>query len=362
MTAYYNENDPFAAQWLRNLIAEGLIADGHVDDRDIRDVRSADLRGYRQAHFFAGIGGWSCALRLAGWPDDRPVWTGSCPCQPFSAAGKRQGTDDPRHLWPVWFPLIQQCRPAVVFGEQVDRAAGVGWLDSVFDDLEAEDYACGAAVLPAASVGAPHRRNRLWFVAYAQHVRRGEQEYAGEVLRTTETAWVESDAPLRFGSGGAACSVAYNQEPRQPRRWPSQACRHAPEQSQRLGAASSVANNIGARLEKLGEQQAWGERETAQRCRAACSVAVTDGGNAGAEGLQRGGQHRQLAPNGLAGFWSDCEWIECTDGKARPVEPGSFPLAHGIPGRVGKLRAYGNAIVPQVAAQFIKATMRSADD
>ena len=81
MLAYYNENNRFAAQWLRNLIAAGEIAPGDVDDRSITEVRPDDLRGYTQCHFFAGIGGWSAALRLADWPDDRPVWTGSCPSE-----------------------------------------------------------------------------------------------------------------------------------------------------------------------------------------------------------------------------------------------------------------------------------------
>lgn len=114
--SYYNENDQFAAQWLRNLIDAGHIAPGDVDERSIVDVRADDLRGYTQCHFFAGIGGWSYALRLAGWDDDRPVWTGSCPCQPFSAAGKGKAADDERHLWPAWLPLIAECRPAIVFG------------------------------------------------------------------------------------------------------------------------------------------------------------------------------------------------------------------------------------------------------
>jgi len=131
MGAYYNENDPFAAAWLRELIKAGLIADGEVDERSIVDVSPDDLRGFVQCHFFAGIGGWSYALRLAGWPDDRAVWTGSCPCQPFSSAGKGDGADDSRHLWPAWFRLIAECRPVAVFGEQVASADGLGWLDRV---------------------------------------------------------------------------------------------------------------------------------------------------------------------------------------------------------------------------------------
>jgi DNA (cytosine-5)-methyltransferase 1 len=122
-----------------------------------------------QCHWFAGIGGWSLALRLAGWGDDVPVWTGSCPCQPWSVANLWQdggrGAADARHLWPVWWPLIASERPPVVFGEQVASAIRRGWLDEAFGDLEGADYACGAAVVPARAVGAEHERKRLYWVA-----------------------------------------------------------------------------------------------------------------------------------------------------------------------------------------------------
>ncbi|MBY3333766.1 DNA cytosine methyltransferase [Rhizobium laguerreae] len=169
MAAYYNEIDPYAAQWLRNLIAAGHIAPGDVDERSIIDVQPDDLKGYTQCHFFAGIGGWSYAARLAGWPDERELWTGSCPCQPFSVAGKGEGQKDERHLWPEYFRLIRARAPTVVMGEQVAAAVGKDWLDGVFVDLESIGYACGAAVVPACAVDAPHRRDRLWFVADAPH-------------------------------------------------------------------------------------------------------------------------------------------------------------------------------------------------
>lgn len=170
--AYYNEIEPYAAQWLRNLIDAGHIAPGVVDTRSIEDVRPSDLAGFRQCHFFAGIGVWSLALRRAGWPDDRPVWTGSCPCQPFSAAGKGVGFADERHLWPSFFHLIEQCRPPVVFGEQVAGAAA--WLDLVHGDLEGLEYAFGCVPIEAASAGAFHLRDRHFFVAHAASDRDGD--------------------------------------------------------------------------------------------------------------------------------------------------------------------------------------------
>lgn len=179
MSAYYNEIDPYAAQWLRNLINAGHIAPGDVDERSIVDVRPDDLRGYVQCHFFAGIAGWSLALRLAGWSDDRAVWTGSCPCQPFSFAGTRRGTDDDRHLLPIWLPIIGECRPPILFGEQVAPAIGWGWLDEISSGLEAFDYAVAAIVLPAFCIRAPHRRDRLWLAAHSKRDKQPRQEPRG---------------------------------------------------------------------------------------------------------------------------------------------------------------------------------------
>ncbi|MFB0868471.1 DNA cytosine methyltransferase [Enterobacter hormaechei] len=166
-SAYYNEIDPYAAQWLRNLIAGGHIAPGEVDERSIEDVTPDDLRGFTQCHFFAGIGVWSHSLRLAGWPDDKPVWTGSCPCQPFSAAGKGDGFADERHLWPHFFHLISERRPQHVFGEQVASGNANAWFDLVQADLEGMGYAFGLVPFAAAGIGAPHIRERAYWVAHA---------------------------------------------------------------------------------------------------------------------------------------------------------------------------------------------------
>lgn len=324
---YYNEFDPFAAAWLRNLISAGLIAPGDVDERSISDVKPDDLRGYTQCHFFAGIGGWSYALRLAGWPDDKPVWTGSCPCQPFSSAGNQKGKADERHLWPVWYGLIRECRPATVFGEQVASAVAHGWLDDVYQGLEAEGYACGAAVLPACSVGAPHKRDRLWFVANAASERgSGASGAGGETVGRSEAR-----DSLQFGRAGDECGDVA----------------HTPIN----GRGQSNTNTRWGRARICKEQGALSGDN--------CESNVADTLN---QGSQRHGrpinQPIQERREGAQRYpWTSGVWIDCPDGKQRLIEPGVPLLANGVRNRVGKLRGYGNAIVPQVAAEFIKGYM-----
>lgn len=280
---YYNEFDKGAAAWLRNLIAAGLIPAGDVDERSITEVQPGDVRGYTQCHFFAGIGGWSLALQLAAWPATRPVWTGSCPCQPFSNAGKRKGVDDERDLWPALFSLIAQCRPDTVFGEQVASAIGHGWLDRVSADMEGEGYACGHVVLGAHSVGAPHQRQRLYWVADS-------------------------------GCQGLA-------------------------QRERIGGVQRETIRPSA-------------REGVERDRAAVRLVDNDSS----------GRQPRRETESPAGHWNSFIAASCRDGKLRrvPSEPSFRPLAHGIPARVVRLRGYGNAIVPQLAAEFIGAYMECA--
>jgi DNA (cytosine-5)-methyltransferase 1 len=168
---YYNEHDPKKAAWLRELIKANVVAPGEVDERSILDVRPADLDGYVQCHFFAGIGVWSYALRNAGWGDGREVWTGSCPCQPFAVGGKGLAFEDERHLFPAWFPLIAARRPLVVFGEQVSNGDGLAWLDAVRSPMDAAGYTLGVVDTCSAGFGAPNVRQRLFFVADADEAR-----------------------------------------------------------------------------------------------------------------------------------------------------------------------------------------------
>lgn len=197
MTAYYNEIDPFACRWMQVLMDAGHIAKGVIDNRSIKEVTANDLRGFTQVHLFAGIGIWSHALRLAGWSDGRPIWTGSCPCQPFSTGNSAKlGRLDERHLWPSMYKLARELKPDLIIGEQVASAIEEGWLDEVFADLENEDYACGAAILRADSFGADHRRKRLYWMANASSQGRQRHQPTQRFSRGERETFPEYGNPL----------------------------------------------------------------------------------------------------------------------------------------------------------------------
>ena len=443
---YYNEWDSFAAEWLKQLIKDGLIPDGEVDSRSIADVEPSDLKGFTQCHFFAGIGGWSRALQLAGWSSDRPVWTGSPPCQSFSTAGKGKGKNDERHLWPVFFNLIRECQPPTVFGEQVAAAIRFGWLDDLQIDFEKEGYAAGAFVLPSGSIGAPHKRDRLFFVADSHNERHERSSGDGrQEKRGSEHSGTISVADTTSGR--------HKQSEQLSNGCPSQSDKRQSDSSGNCESQRQLVADSDANGRQQGMQQV--SREPSERLG---SDGINGGflGNSDSQGLQMHGEHGELyirkpdredqnrfssdsgipdrSPLGysdsnrfksgnetsetaghrdtsdsasirtetlgnsehdgshesqigrgafetsdcskkgqdvscesegagrseIAGdicFWQDSTVIYCRDGKHRPIptEPALFPLANGIPNRVGILRGAGNAIVPQAAAEIIKA-------
>jgi len=372
--AYYNEIDPKAAAWLRELIRAGHISAGDVDERSIVDVRPEDLRGYDRCHFFAGIGGWDYALNLAGW--DGPVWTGSCPCQPFSAAGKGDEFGDERHLWPAWFRLIRESRPDAIFGEQVSSKDALAWFDHVRSDLEGAGYAVAVLDTCAAGVGAPHIRQRLYFVAESECRPAERQRFdVGATARGLEGEAYERQRLWPDARDGCE-SVAVADAEHAKRRSLSRSVedvrdRYDDGRTQAhgiAGACGEICELADTEGIGLGQGRANDARSREGIGAQGAGIGFADDGGSdmgdadesGSQGRsmrsgERAGERAIGASGPVNGFWRDAIWLPCRDGKARAVKPGLEPLVAGVPARVVRLRGYGNAINAEAAREFIEA-------
>lgn len=379
---YYNEFDAGAADWLEWLIAERLIPGGLVDRRSILDVEPSDLAGFLQCHFFAGIGGWALACRLAGWPADRRLWSASLPCQPFSSAGRRLGADDERHLWPHFFRLARAERPPRIVGEQVAGALGYGWFDGVAADLGSEGYACRAVDVPAAAVDAPQLRQRLYWCAIAGA---GQARACGDGLPEIGRDDRTSDGdPLRAGRSDDHAAVLGGRDAQGSvaggagiigERWGSVQERRPDGRTAAQGDdAGELACTVDG-AQAFGRAVSGGEQVLRSE---ASELERSDGGGRLGAALGRA-EGRRLEVGQLTGWgvgaparwldaagaddrngswWSGADWIVCHDDKARRVADAGAPLlAHGLPGRVVAWRGFGNAIVPPLAAEVIGALM-----
>jgi DNA (cytosine-5)-methyltransferase 1 len=309
---------------------------------------------------FSGIGGFDLAAQWMGWsnvfhverdpfcrqvlahhfPKSQPhediktfnatayagrvdIISGGFPCQPFSAAGKRAGTSDDRYLWPEMFRVVREARPTWVVAENVrgllSLAGRTGELvfDTVCTDLEGEGYEVFPTVLPAAGVAnCPHRRDRIWIVAYAHDQR---------------------------GSGGLGQVQGTHGEVSQ---------RHNDAQSCHAGAADA-ANASGIRLPEAQKDRELEGRRLSQH--GGHYVKIQDAANTfGSRRAQDNEQHSAEEPELLSTRWERFPTVAPVcgrdDGLPERLDGITFPKW-----RRESIKAYGNAIVPQVAYQIFKA-------
>jgi DNA-cytosine methyltransferase len=386
---------------------------------------------------FSGIGGFSRGLEAAGpfetiafveyepycqavlkhhWPrtkilgdiknvkkDDIPtrpdVIVGGFPCQPFSVAGSRQAQDDPRHLWPDMFRLIQELRPDWVIGENVAGLIHLG-LDEVLTDLENAGYTTRTFNIPACAVGAPHQRYRLWIIAHLhsgsepEPTRPDQQgfdfgdvgnsnhnESSAATIRGinkedatgTQKGEVSSIELTRTSGSRDNEDVANTDKPRlEGHRKPSE---HTTEEgrtdTQRQSSESNIAgdvadtNNTGHRTSQH-EVERKGKTHITDRKRRPQSE--SGGSSANLSDSERLGRETGSADYGnLEGRESSSESDRCDSTRQDETfaegwwesEPQVGRVAHGIPHRVSQLSSLGNSVVPQIIKEIGLAIMEA---
>ncbi len=322
------------------------------------------------------------------WRDTtRVVVCGGFPCQPWSAAGKRLGKEDARHLWPEMLRVIQECRPDAVVGENVSGI--VSWngglvFEEVQADLEAQGFEVQAVVVPACAVGAPHRRDRVWFVANATGIRTGRKRENEELDRSGRGD----------GERGKERSPLWHRNYANGNAWPTANSRHTEPQGRdeieegqqhggwrlsrgflaSLGGAWDASNPAVAGLEGRKWEINEGGRERPSEYSQNDVHNATDSEGCGIQGDWPEGKQVERPPGesrlsgwgdsgGVRNFWSNfpTEW---------PLRIGDDGLSLRL-GRIrlpvsGKrvtessmnkmtLKMAGNAIVPQVAFEIFKA-------
>ena len=284
--------------------------------------------------------------------DQIDIITGGYPCQPFSVAGRKKGEDDPRHVWPEMFRLIKELRPTWVIGENVGGHIKLG-LDTVLENLESEGYSARTFSISATSIGANHKRERVWIIANladTERLGRTEGTQKSEELEREES----SDKPDNCGQGCTeckSCQTVANSDEMQRQYLRGQESEQTQKKferiSERSGTQNNVANSERKRLERLGEHSSsfsgedqgahsWDEssRENGMANSEGSEGNVDDSNGGDSKTSQEELSREHSSARGVGSWWS--------------VEPDVGRVAHGVPDRVDRLKCLGNSVVPQI--------------
>jgi len=262
------------------------------------------------------------------------ILTGGFPCQPFSHAGKRKGTDDSRYLWPEMLTTIRTLKPSFVVGENVAGLVSMEdgkTLERIFADLENEGYTVESFIIPACAVGAWHRRDRIWIVAYKSG-KRLEGEFGAKLQR----------GRMRFADSNKDVPNAQSKQstPTDEREYSQQEQIKSGGRSLQTRISEDAPNTISRGQQGQGQhEQPIGAEESENRQTDRTEPVCRP--NIGGTQSCLGGVASRL-PLELDGYWDR--------------EPEGTPrVVTGIKDRVNRLKGLGNAIVPQVAYEIFKA-------
>ena len=289
-------------------------------------------------------------VKKADIPTRPDIIVGGFPCQPFSVAGSRQAQDDPRHLWPDMFRLIQELRPDWVIGENVAGLIHLG-LDEVLTDLENAGYTTRTFNIPACAVGAPHQRYRLWIIAHRlsgrdpEPTRPEQQGFDFGDVADTERTRLEG-----FREQGATISG---------------------EDTRTFSGAESssrkriISNANDPRLERHGEftEHPTKEGRTDTQRQSSESDSTTNLSDSERVGRETGSaEHENFARRESSSEFNRCDSTRQDETFAEgwwESEPQVGRVAHGIPHRVSQLSSLGNSVVPQVVKEIGLAIMEA---
>jgi len=286
------------------------------------------------------------------------IITGGFPCQPFSVAGKQKGTSDDRHLWPEMFRIIKAFKPRFVIGENVPGIVNIQdgvVFETVCTDLESQGYEVQPFNIPASAVGAPHQRKRIWIIAHLENsdsggrrrqegsrtydLRRGESEKQNHNLNKTSERRLQGSAESSFKFERTS----------------------SPSES---NVANAISRNVeagrerqrGVRTESEGQRTSDYVTSSSETKRTEKKLADTNG-----EGLEGFGQSSSQFNETSSSTSSSEERQGQVDQGWWSVEPNVGRVAHGVQGRVHRLKGLGNSIVPQIVEEIGKAIIKAAE-
>ena len=310
--------------------------------------------------------------------DSIDIITGGYPCQPFSIAGLKKGVEDPRHLWPEYFRIIKELRPTWVIGENVSGHIKLG-LDAVQEDLESQGYSLRTFSVSASSIGANHQRERIWTVAYSQRNYDSQQikRVNGEEI-SLQKEHRENDSTTRNSSGASAIRETRNEHADVVHSNSFRSPQHteATEETSRRGTETSFVSTSDV---ENARRRSWREQFTRDTESTGPGTSEKTEWSTNTDTSPGPSERTETMANASSiesNVGEDIQHTSTGNGQGQTgrensseesaqnwwnLEPDVGRVADGVPDRTHRLRALGNAVVPQTPYYLAKSILEVMD-